>query len=228
MRSVTLIFGAAAAIVMISAASATPASDRIQLAQAQDAGRQSGTTQRSSTGTRQGGTATTRPSQAGDAAGGGRATMRSETQMTSRRSVRGRSEGARVSVRGSRNRIGVRAAGRAYRRGGYVAAGYSAGAAGYGYADAVYGYRGPGYAYAAAGYGPGAAGYGYGAGGYGYRVEPAGPGRWCAVYPSGFRWCWTHYASGYSGLNPQPLPPRAQRAALNPQPLPPRAPPVNR
>jgi hypothetical protein len=90
---------------------------------------------------------------------------------------------------------------RAYRRAGYgVAAGYGATAAGYGYGGAVYGYRGAG-----------------------YRVEPAGYGRWCNVYPSGFRWCWTDYASGYSGLNPQPLPP--QRAALNPQPLPPSAPP---
>jgi hypothetical protein len=96
---------------------------------------------------------------------------------------------------------------RAYRRAGYAAAaGYTATAAGYGYGGVGYGYGGAGYAgyggpgygyggpgnaYAAAGYGPGAAGYGYGAGGYGYRVEPAGPGRSCAVYPSGFRWCWT-------------------------------------
>ena len=71
---------------------------------------------------------------------------------------------------------------RAYRRAGYAAAaGYTATAAGYGYG-------GPGYAYAAAGYGPAGAGYGAG---YGYHVEPAGYGRWCAVYPSGFRWCWT-------------------------------------
>jgi hypothetical protein len=90
-----------------------------------------------------------------------------------------------------------RAPRRAYRRAGYaVAPGYRATAAGYVYGGAVYGY-----------------------GGAGYRVEPAGYGRWCNVYPSGFRWCWTDYASGYSGLNPQPLPP--QRARLNPQPLPP-------
>jgi|SRR6516164_3110362 len=82
---------------------------------------------------------------------------------------------------------------RAYRRAGYaVAAGYGATAAGYGYGGggyggAGYGYSGPGYAYAAAGYGPSPAGYA----GYGYRVEPAGYGRWCQVYPSGFRWCWT-------------------------------------
>ena len=83
---------------------------------------------------------------------------------------------------------------RAYRRAGYAAAaGYTATAAGYGYGgygygNAGYGYGGPGYAYAAAGYGPAGAGYGAG---YGYHVEPAGYGRWCAVYPSGFRWCWT-------------------------------------
>ena len=91
---------------------------------------------------------------------------------------------------------------RAYRRAGYAAAaGYAATAAGYGYGgvgygygghgygSAPYGYGGPGYAYAAAGYGPGGAGYGY-------HVEPAGPGRWCAVYPSGFRWCWTFLTIG--------------------------------
>ena len=90
---------------------------------------------------------------------------------------------------------------RAYRRAGYaVGPDYGATAVGYDYGGAVHGY-----------------------GGAGYRVESAGYGRWCNVYPSGFRWCWTDYASGYSGLNPQPLPP--QRAALNPQPLPPRAPP---
>jgi hypothetical protein len=83
---------------------------------------------------------------------------------------------------------------RAYRRAGYAAAagytattaGYGYGGAGYGYGGGVYGYGGPGYAYAAAG----PVGIGYG-GGYGYHVEPAGPGRWCQVYPSGFRWCWT-------------------------------------
>ena len=39
------------------------------------------------------------------------------------------------------------------------------------------------------------AGYGaaiYGSS-YGYRVVAAGPGRWCNVYPSGFRWCWTRF-----------------------------------
>jgi hypothetical protein len=90
-----------------------------------------------------------------------------------------------------------RATRRAYRRAGYaVAPGYGATAAGYDHGGAVYGY-----------------------GGAGYRVEPAGYGRWCNVYPSGFRWCWTDYASGYSGLTPQSL--RRRRAGLNPQPLPP-------
>ena len=76
-------------------------------------------------------------------------------------------------------------------------------------AQATYGgyRRAKGYRATAAGYGYGGAVYGYGAAGY--RVEPAGYGRWCNVYPSGFRWCWTDYASGYSGLNPQPLPPSA-------------------
>jgi hypothetical protein len=72
---------------------------------------------------------------------------------------------------------------RAYRRTGYAApAGYTAPAAGY-YGGPGYGAGGPGYA---------AAGPGYGAGGYGYHVEPGGPNRWCNVYPSGFRWCWTY------------------------------------
>ena len=87
---------------------------------------------------------------------------------------------------------------RAYRRAGYAAAaGYTAAAAGY--------YGGPG----PAGYSPS------------YHVEPSGPGRWCAVYPNGFRWCWTELAFGPTNLlNPQPLPP-APRTAVNPQPLPP-------
>jgi hypothetical protein len=90
-----------------------------------------------------------------------------------------------------------RATRRGYRAAGYtVAPGYGATAAGYDHGGAVYGY-----------------------GGAGYRVEPAGYGRWCNVYPSGFRWCWTDYASGYSGLTPQSL--RRRRAGLNPQPLPP-------
>jgi hypothetical protein len=84
-------------------------------------------------------------------------------------------------------------------------------------------YRGAGYA-VAPGSGATAARYRYGGavsgyGSAGYRVEAAGYGRWCNVYPSGFRWCWTDYASGYSGLTPQPL--RRRRAGLNPQPLPP-------
>ena len=53
----------------------------------------------------------------------------------------------------------------------------------YGYGAVGVGYPGPG----PAAYGP----YGYGGPEYGYVVEPGGYGRWCAVYPSGFRWCWT-------------------------------------
>jgi hypothetical protein len=53
----------------------------------------------------------------------------------------------------------------------------------YGYGAVGVGYPGP----APAAYGP----YGYGGPEYGYVVEPGGYGRWCAVYPSGFRWCWT-------------------------------------
>ena len=29
--------------------------------------------------------------------------------------------------------------------------------------------------------------------GYGYRVVAVGPRRSCAIYPSGFRWCWTYF-----------------------------------
>jgi len=49
--------------------------------------------------------------------------------------------------------------------------------------------------YAAGGFG--AASYGassgyYGApGGPGYRQVQVSPNRWCTIYPSGFRWCWT-------------------------------------
>jgi len=40
--------------------------------------------------------------------------------------------------------------------------------------------------YAALGYGSGYVG----GDGYGRRVW-VGPNRWCMIYPSGFRWCWT-------------------------------------
>jgi hypothetical protein len=52
---------------------------------------------------------------------------------------------------------------------------------------AGYGAVGFGGGYGAAGYG------GYGAGlGSGYRRVWVGPRRWCNIYPSGFRWCWTY------------------------------------
>jgi hypothetical protein len=122
------------------------------------------------------------------------ATVPISTQVTPR-GVELRVDQAQAITYGRYRRV----ARRAYRRAGYaVAAGYGATAAGYGYGGGVYGYGGagyryggPGYAYAAAGYDPSPAGYGYGGAGYGYRVEPAGYGRWCNVYPSGFRWCWT-------------------------------------
>ena len=41
-----------------------------------------------------------------------------------------------------------------------------------------------------AGYTAAVAGPGYGSG---YRRVAAGPGRWCTIYPSGFRWCWTQF-----------------------------------
>jgi hypothetical protein len=100
---------------MVAAVSAKPAPDRIQLAQAQQSDTQSGTSQRQSTGNRGSGAATQQSSQGGGAAasgGGNRATMRGEARGTSRTSVRARSEGARVSVHGSRTRVGVRTAAR--------------------------------------------------------------------------------------------------------------------
>ena len=75
--------------------------------------------------------------------------------------------------------VGVATAGGAAATGAYVA----------GFAPQPY--YGPGYGYGEVGvpatYGP----YGYEGPEYGYFVEPGGYGRWCAVYPSGFRWCWT-------------------------------------
>jgi hypothetical protein len=87
---------------------------------------------------------------------------------------------------GRRITVGAAAVGTATTRGAAAAGVYVAGfppyyGPGYGYEDA-YGEVGM-----PAAYGP----YGYEGPGYGYVVEPAGYGRWCAVYPSGFRWCWT-------------------------------------
>jgi hypothetical protein len=93
----------------------------------------------------------------------------------------------RVQPRTYRRAAGTAAVGAATV--GAATAAYAAGSAppyygpGYGYGAVGVGYPGP----APAAYGP----YGYGGAAYGYVVEPAGYGRWCAVYPSGFRWCWT-------------------------------------
>ena len=74
MRPLTLILGAAAAIGIAAAVSAEPATDRIQLAQAQDSGAQSGAgtgaSQRGNTGNREGGASTTRGSEGSGAAAG--------------------------------------------------------------------------------------------------------------------------------------------------------------
>lgn len=103
MRWLTLILGAAAALGMVAAVSAKPAPDRIQLAQAQQSDMQSGTSQRQSTGNRASGATMGQSAQ-----GGGRATMRGEARGMSRTSLRARSKGARVSIHGSRTRVGVR------------------------------------------------------------------------------------------------------------------------
>ena len=152
------------------------------------------------------------------------ATIPISTQVTPR-GVELRANQAQAASYGRYRRVSRRADRRGDYAAGYTAtAGSGYGGVAYGYGGLGYGYGGPGYAYAAVGYGPAGAGYGY--------VEPAGPGRSCAVYPSGFRWCWTQGfgpGPGATGaLNPQPLPPRARRAGLNPQPLPPSAPPANR
>jgi hypothetical protein len=128
MRILAVILGTAAAIAVAAPVSADPAAGRVQLAQAQDSGAQSGSgmgvSQQGSAGNRDSGAATSRGSEGGNAAtrgseggaaasqnsGGGRATMRSETG-SSRTTIRARSGGARVAVGGSSRRaIGVRSA----------------------------------------------------------------------------------------------------------------------
>jgi hypothetical protein len=115
MRVLTLIVAAAAGVGLAAVVSADAATDRILLAQAQDAGAQSGAakaTQPGGAGNREGGAAAARSSEGKGASvrdsGGDRTTVRS--QGTSRTSVQ-RSGGARVSVRGgSRTAVGVRTA----------------------------------------------------------------------------------------------------------------------
>jgi hypothetical protein len=118
MRPIARVLGAVAVIGIAAAGSAEPGKDRIQLAQAQESGGQPGAAKGANesrgAANRDSGGATTRGSQgggsaAGAAASGDRATVKQETQDTNRTSVRTRSEGARVSVRGgSRTAVGVR------------------------------------------------------------------------------------------------------------------------
>jgi hypothetical protein len=118
MRTLSLIVGATGAFCLAAAASAHPTTDRIQLTQARDSGAQSGsgasTTQRGGTSNQESGAAATRGSEGSGGAGQGSTrqgtTVRSETQSTSRTSVREHSSGARVSVRGNRAAVGERTA----------------------------------------------------------------------------------------------------------------------
>ena len=117
MRPIAIVLGAAAVIGFAASGSAEPGQDRIQLAQSQESGAQTGAAagakERGGAANRDNsGAATTRSSQGGGAAAGAassgeRTTVRQETQGTNRTSVRTRSEGARVSVRGgSRTAVG--------------------------------------------------------------------------------------------------------------------------
>jgi hypothetical protein len=87
MRVLALALGAVAAVGFTAAVSAGPATDHIQLAQAQNTGAQqgggTGATQQGSSGNRSGGAAATSGS-----AGGGRATVRSDTGGATRTTVR--------------------------------------------------------------------------------------------------------------------------------------------
>jgi hypothetical protein len=113
MRTLAMILGAAAVIAVAAPVAADPATGRLQLAQAQDSGSQSGAStgarqqgssgmsQQGSGGQREGGSATTRQSSGGGAA------VNQTQRSSSRTSVRERSEG--VAVRGgSRTTVGVR------------------------------------------------------------------------------------------------------------------------
>ena len=117
MRVLAVLFGVGTAVGIAASVSAAPNESSIQLAQAQDAGTQSGAgaSQRGSTGNRQGGATVTGGSQERGAAtrqsGDGSATVRSETTRTSRTTtVRERAGSTRVSVHGGTRRVvGVRA-----------------------------------------------------------------------------------------------------------------------
>jgi hypothetical protein len=123
MRILAVMFGAAAALAVAAPVAADPGTGRVQLAQAQDSGMQSGSStgarQQGSSGSQQGSSGMSQQGSAGQREGGTAATRQSsgggaaisQTQGTSRTTVRQRSEGARVSVRGgSRTAVGVRSA----------------------------------------------------------------------------------------------------------------------
>ena len=118
MRVLAVLFGVGTAVGIAASVSAAPNESSVQLAQAQDAGTQSGAgagaSQRGNTGNRQGGATVTGGSQERGAAtrqsGDSSATVRSETTRTSRNTVRERAGGTRVSVHGGTRRVvGVRA-----------------------------------------------------------------------------------------------------------------------
>src|SRR6266511_1768058 len=123
MRILSVVLGAAAALAVTAPVAADPGPGRVQLAQAQDSGMQSGSgtgaRQQGSSGSQQGSSGMSQQGSAGQREGGSAATRQSsgggaaisQTQGTSRTTVRQRSEGARVSVRGgSRTAVGVRSA----------------------------------------------------------------------------------------------------------------------
>src|SRR5213078_2492412 len=118
MRILAVMFGAAAVLAVAAPVAADPGTGRLQLAQTQDSGSQSGSStgarQQGSSGTSQQGSSGQRDSgsaASGGSSGGGSAAI-NQTQGTSRTTVRERSGGARMAVRsGSRTAVGVRHAG---------------------------------------------------------------------------------------------------------------------
>jgi hypothetical protein len=120
MRILAVMFGAAAVLAVAAPVAADPATGRLQLAQAQDSGSQSGSStgarQQGSSGSQQGGSGMSQQGSGGQREGGSARTRQSsgggaavnQTQRgASRTSVRERSEG--VAVRGgSRTTVGVR------------------------------------------------------------------------------------------------------------------------
>jgi hypothetical protein len=122
MRILAVIFGAAAAVAVAGPVSADPAAGRVQIAQAQDSGSQSGSGMSKS---QQQGSSRTGASQQGSSdqrnsgnnaasrnSSGRQAATNNQMQGSSRTTMRERSGGARVSVHGrGRTAVGVRSAG---------------------------------------------------------------------------------------------------------------------